>query len=251
MNFIITSEHRVGSRWVHYLLADIFGKKVSPEIDGSRLVTDAKGIVASLFKNNKIPKFHRALPEDIFKHIGGKRFRIIGVVRNPRDRAISYAFHNRFHNKTHFKEKDFETDLESIKYVLYDSYKFKSGTDRQFEMMTPGFSTRDSSNITKDVRYIWTTYHWLKEDINREINTILDFLSLESREKVNKIIIKNSFKKKSSRDVGKEDRRDIWRRKGIESDWENWFNDDMINDTEEIDKIYWDIVNKENVNNNI
>jgi hypothetical protein len=242
MNFIITSEHRVGSRWLHYLLAELYDKKVSPEIDVNRLSQDAVRKVRNYFKSNKIPKFHRATPQNILDHIKPHNYKVIAVVRNPRDRAVSFAFHNRYHNRGDYPEKALKTDLDAVKYMVYKSRKFKSGNDRIFKTMVLGHSTK---TFTKDCEFIWTTYKWMKEDINKEITAIINFLNQQPTRNIRKTITKHSFNKKANREVGDEKRSDLWRRKGIQGDWENWFDDGMINVTEEIDTIYWNIVREE------
>ena len=115
--FIIISGHRVGSRWIHYLLADLFEKEVSPEIDGTKLKSRGDEI-REFLDSNKIPKFHRTTPDAVFKKVLPVDYKVIGIVRNPRDRAVSYAFHHRYHNKNYrYKQRGFETDLEAVEYM--------------------------------------------------------------------------------------------------------------------------------------
>jgi len=97
MNLIITSEHRVGSRWMHYLLADLYGMMASPEIDADKIIEKKKEVEA-YFSNRRIVKFHHAVPGDIVEALPNRNYSIIGIVRNPMDRAVSLAFHNRYHN---------------------------------------------------------------------------------------------------------------------------------------------------------
>jgi hypothetical protein len=249
-DFIITSEQRVGSRWIHYLLADLYSVRPSPEIDVAQLFEGkAEERVLDYFASNQIPKFHRATHLDLFAFIDPSLYKVIAVVRNPRDRAVSLAFHNRYHPKHHFEEKDCATDEDAIKNVIYSS-GFVQSNYRQFIMMPSGFSTKayqiaEERERWENQPYLWTTYKWLKENTAREISTMISFLKSTPAKAVNTIVAAHSFQNKSKRKAGEEKRSDVWRRKGIENDWENWFDSDMMRHTELLDQYYWMILENE------
>lgn len=243
MDFIITSEHRVGSRWMHYLLADLLSKSVSPELDVTRLTRDNKLIKQRLLAN-KIVKFHRAVPTTIFTKLIGD-YKILGVVRNPRDRGVSLCFHNRYHerNPQNFKESKFGNDDEAMAYTIMRSGTFTEGNKRQLKYMLDGYSTRN--RYATALPYIWTSYEWLKEDTLSEVRAILDFLEVDIADsRVKHFVDKHSFKKKAGRPVGKEERENNWRRKGINNDWQNWFTPKMVEHTEYEQERYWEILNR-------
>lgn len=239
-NIIITSEMRVGSRWVHYLLRDLLNKKVSGEIDVKEL-PHSKSIVKHRFNENRIVKFHHATKEDIFEHIKGA-YKVIGIVRNPRDRITSWTFHQRYKPVDRgLKEiKAAASDKEAVK-VTFNLKQAQDDNERQLRMMTRGCSTKTKGFYHG--KYIWTCYHWLIEDTFREIKKILEFLDYSIRdERIHQVIENNSFESKSGRKRGEEKRDDDWRRKGIEYDCFRWFDEEMIIKSQAITKAYWDIL---------
>lgn len=249
MKLIITSEHRVGSRWIHYLLADLLGMKTSPEIDVKTLWDDALvKIIKGRLSNGIIVKFHHATQDDILKTIKPHDYNILGIVRNPRDRLVSLAFHNKYHPYGKFPEQDFDEDLDAVRFTVLESNAAKGWTENQFNLMERDYSTRNKVNFDKP--YIWTSYRWLLDDTAGEIEKILSFIGVyvNDRQGFLDVINKHSFKTKSGRRRGKEKRDDYWRRKGVMKDWKNWFDDEMIEATEEVQNKYWEILNLENAN---
>ena len=236
MNLIITSEQRVGSRWMHYLFADVLGKQPSPEIDGNRFydgsLDEIFARVQGYLAEGRIPKFHGVgvIALDRFlKARGLTDFGILGVVRNPFDRAVSLAFHNRYHKKHPFKAKEFDTDEEAVNWTVAEDDGFQKSNVRQYsDLMLPYFSTYTNWYPANTINYVWTTYEWLKEDTGREVKAIIDKLSIEvpvfRADVIDILINKHSFKSKSGRTEGQEQRNDLWRRKGIVGDHANWFN---------------------------
>ena len=224
--FIITSGHRVGSRWIHYLLADIYKKEVSPEIDVSKIVSK-KRTIRNYLKNNKIPKFHGANFDNIANNIKPIDYKILGVVRDPRDRAVSYTFHNRYHKKGNFRQKKFKTDLESLNYTLYKDKTFWFEEEQQSEIMKLGLSTINFKQNTTS--FLWTTYEWLHDDPYKQMKIITNFLGGDIKNgEILEYLNKHSFKNKSGREEGEEKRDDLWRRKGIIGDWKNWLDEKGI-----------------------
>lgn len=254
MNIVITSEHRVGSRWLHYLLADLYGMGTSPEMDAKKLyyIKNRKE-VRDRFDGRKIVKFHHALPDKIIKYIEPLDYKIIGVVRNPRDRAVSFAFHNRYHKSNYpFKQKEFDTDFDAVKYTVMEDKAFKKNTTKQFKLMEKGFSTKTWKTFDKRYKnpydnYIWTTYEWMKENTLEEVNRIVEFLGPAITAKhIKRVVKRNSFKAKTGgRDPGNELRTSLWRRKGVVGDYLNWFDEPMMFVTENDYEKYWEIVNNE------
>jgi len=247
MNIIITSEHRVGSRWLHYLLAELYDMNTSPELDAKRL--DEESAIKEIrdrFKQDRIVKFHHALAEDIFSHLQPIDYKVIGVVRNPRDRAVSFAFHNRYHRNDYpFPQKSSPNDAEAVKFTVMDDPAFKEGTARQLSLMIPGCSTRNFVHYKGN--YIWTAYEWMKEDNLFEISRINEFLegNVSERRLLN-VVNNHAFKNKSKgRSPGVEVRKDLWRRKGVVGDYENWFDDEMLEYTRKDFSDYLDILDKE------
>lgn len=244
MNIIITSEHRCGSRWMHYMLADILNKNVSPEIDETKIIEKIKQI-QRFFAENRIVKFHHASSEQIIRKLSGN-YKIIGLVRNPRDRYVSLAFHNRYHPKKEvFKQHEFATDQEAVKYTVMEDEFAKQWTDHMFSYMLYRRSTM-SKTFLDHYPYVWTSYEWMKEDTLGEMRTICTWLDPEIPDSLVKKCVKlHSFKSKSGREAGQEKRNDIWRRKGIVKDWENWFDDEMLAKTQKEHALYYSILETE------
>jgi hypothetical protein len=175
-------------------------------------------------------------------------------VRNPRDRAVSFAFHNRYHKSNYpFKQKEFTGDtgdFDAVKYTVLKDEAFKKNTKNQLKLMEKGFSTKNwvpiGDNNPFD-NYIWTTYEWMLENTLKEVNKIVEFLGPALTAKhIERVVRRNSFKSKSGgRERGNELRTSLWRRKGVFGDYLNWFDEEMMYMTEESDKKYWEIVNNE------
>lgn len=243
MNIIITSEHRVGSRWLHYLLKDILSMRQSPEIDVSKIKEETPTI-REYFETGRIVKFHHATPHDIIKDLEPHDYKIIGVVRNPRDRGVSLAFHNRYHenNPDAFVESTLDSDKEAVNYTI-SSNSYKDWNNNQLRLMIDGHSTHnyfENGPTNLKVPYIWTSYEWMLSDTKKEITTILNFLNINYNEEVvEDLVIAHSFKNKSGREPGEEDREDNWRRKGMMLDWINWFNPQMLKETRQNQNEYW------------
>lgn len=238
MNLVITSEMRVGSRWIHYLLSELLGKKCAPEIDdlneGWTLLT------RKWFLQNRIVKFHHVLPATILAGIP-QTDKIIGIVRNPRDRLVSIAFHYRNHPQKHNKaEAKYKTDGETVRACVAGKLAkhHRKNDERMLEHMLPGCSTRSKGRL--DVPYIWSAYEWLIEDTEREVRMLLDFVGADvDLPTIRTTIEKHSFELQSGRRRGQEKRHDTWRRKGVVNDWQNWFDDEMKSATQDVWEEYW------------
>lgn len=240
MNLIITSELRVGSRWLHYLLHDLLDMNVSPEIDAT-LIRKELPKVRDCFNTSKIVKFHHATPAQIVKIIKPIDYQIIGVVRNPRDRAVSRAFHRKYGGNFH-RER---TDWEAVHWTVLTSKDFNQYTTNQFNLMLDGYSTRRKH---KDkLPYIWTSYEWMLENMYFELRQLVNFLGIKrTRKRIKQIIAAHSFTIKSGRQPGNEQRTNEWRRKGVMSDWTKWYNEEMVLHTSEVQEKYWRILHRNN-----
>lgn len=236
MNLIITSEHRVGSRWMHYLLADIYNMRVSGEMGVPTTALDIEK-VRTRFNAGRIVKFHHKTYTDILDEVRPYDYKVIGVVRNPRDRAVSLAFHNKYHKQHNYIQKTIANDKNAVKFTVLNHKAYMEDNERMLDMMSTGCSTYNYGN--GDGNYIWTCYEWMKEDIEREVLRIIFNLKLEPAINIHEAIKKNSFRTKSKRKPGVEKRNDIWRRKGIVGDFANWFNEDMMEATKDVSMSYW------------
>ncbi len=226
---------RVGSRWLHYLLADLYSMQVSPEIERDAVTNNLQRINRYL-STNRIVKFHHTVQQEIFDWVKPVNYSLISVVRNPRDRVVSKAFHMRYGKKGEIRH--FHSDQEAVIKCVEDPY-FSLSNMRQEVQMQPGYSTRDYRR--EDLPYIWTTYEWMLEDIEREVIAITNFLGKPINEKrVYNVCRKHSFKQKTGREPGVEARRNRWRRKGIIGDWINWFTPKLLELTQEPQETYWE-----------
>jgi hypothetical protein len=250
MNLIITSEHRVGSRWLHYILTDLYDMYPTPEIDAEK-IRENETRVRSYFSQGGIAKFHHATHSDILEAYEPWDYKIIGVVRNPMDRIVSQTFHNRYHHmKDVFKQSEFNTDEEAIRYTVLEDPFAKRHNENQLKLMLPGYSTKNK--ILDKLPYIWTCYEWMHQNIQEEVKRITSWLEVENitDEFFEKVIRDNSFEVKARRKRGQEDRANLWQRKGILGDWKNWFDDELIEATRGIQEEYQSIIRTEARNGN-
>jgi len=233
-NLIITSEMRTGSRWLHYWLADLFEMRTSPEIDVSK-IEQKKDLIREHLAAGRIVKFHHALPRQIFEILKPVDYTVIGVVRNPRDLGVSRAFHRRYDRGG--KPKMYTSDADAIK-RYFASGAFKEYSENMLDMMWDYYSTK---NHSEDLRYIWTSYEWMKQDIIPEVTAISKVIGFNPKVSTLKFLKrKHSFKNKSGREPGAEVRNDRWRRKGIIGDWVNWLSLEEVRATEYLQNMYWE-----------
>lgn len=243
MKIIINSEMRVGSRWLHYLLGNLYSMRIAPEVDVSNL-EDRKNTIRNYLNNNIIVKTHHATTGEIFSVIRPVDYTIISVVRNPRDRIISKAFHHRYTG-----DDIFDSDVEAVEHYVYNDYT-QEANRRQLEQMSSGYSTRKHS--ASHHSYIWTTYEWMLDDIYKEAALIDQYLGVGTKlEKIRQICDALSFQSITGREQGEEERDNGWIRKGIIGDWINWFDVDMLNYTSKAQQQYWKqlLMNKGTENN--
>lgn len=237
---IITSEHRVGSRWLHYLLADLLRMSVSPELGGNKVVA-LRDKAEEYMRDGRLIKYHHGAPVTILEGLGNPDgYAVVGVVRNPRDRGVSRAFHDYYHKKHRYKIQQLaKNDFEAVRWTVLHSRPFMPDNWRQIhELMLDGYSTRNK--IYTEIPYIWTSYEWMKDDIEREIKAIVDFLNAPMTGRfLWRIAQMHSFKNRSGRDPGQEVRKNTWRRRGAMLDWINWYDSEMTEFTKVVQAEYW------------
>jgi len=96
---------KVGSRWLLQVSAEI----------SKRYVLNRK--IQQLFKQNRIVKCHNVDVEYILECVLPHNYKIIGIVRNPRDRLVSWAFH--FYNNSKYNIiNEATSDLDAIKLAI-------------------------------------------------------------------------------------------------------------------------------------
>jgi len=245
---VLTSEQRVGSRWIGYLLGDLFsGKKSTPEINLND-VENPGTLYRQAMNSNRVFKIHGNPPLEVVK-ILGPQIKLLGIVRDPRDRLVSLSFHKRYHLfHDGFIEKKRDTELEALQYTVMEDGADNQNNYKMLEYMISFHSTRA---LNKTSNYVWTTYEWLKEDTYGEITKILDVLGLDYFPvTIEKLVEKYSFKNLTGRNPGEEDRKDTFARKGIVGDWKEWFTPEMLERTEEVYSKYYEKINLELGNSN-
>lgn len=221
---------RVGSRWLHYLLADLMDMNVSPEIDGSRLFIDGIKKANEYIKHNAIPKFHKVTFWSLQAAFGERNLKVITLVRNPRDRAVSLAFHNRYHPTSNFKQKSFSSDFEAVKWTALVDTGFRKGNMRQIAHMIPGSYVYKHADL---INYIWVDYDTFLANTYDCVYNINKIFALNKDEnKIKEVVERHSFKNVTNRETGNESRANLWHRKGISKDWVNWFDKEMIEKTQ-------------------
>lgn len=220
MNLIITSEMRTGSRWLCSMLAELLDMKAAPEIDATKL----KNIcVRNHFYQNEIVKLHHAAFYHILTEVKPIDYKIVGIVRNPRDRLISESFHNRYHTSDYpFPQKAAKTDIEAIEYTVFEDIGAELANHNQLSLMVPGRST--CSLDIADSPYIWTSYEWLLEDCFSHVKAIINWLRISHIDEtaIRACVEISSFKVLSGREPGDERRDDLWRRCGQAGQWREW-----------------------------
>jgi hypothetical protein len=210
--------------------------------------------VRQQFAQNRIAKTHQVSPEYVLAKVHPWDFQIIGIVRNPRDRIVSWAFHCRYQteyireynvdaairfavNSSMLRQAD--SDKAAVKLAVALS---ENDTKAQFELMRAGESTKGRNHTN----YIWTTYEWLLHDPVKEVSAIVAFLAVDiSQEQIAEVCRRHSFHLLYKRRPGTEQRDNAWGRKGIVGDWKNWFDSDMLEKTQQSTDMYDAIIAKE------
>lgn len=243
-DFILISGHRVGSRWLARLLSSYYGLDFYGELIGIGGIS-REYIDYHYLNNGTLIKLH-PFRDDIVEHIREILYpiKIVCIVRNPRDRLISYAFHYRYYpDTTSYMQKQCSSDYEAILKTAKEDHYFIRENILQNSIMSNNSSSR---NYTKDSDCIWTTYEWLLENTKEEFSRIIKFISNEKIYDyyIDEILRENSFKNLSKgRNNGEEDRLNVRQRKGIVGDYNNWRTDELDELTKEYNDKYWETVN--------
>ena len=242
---IVIGEMRSGSRWLHYMLCLTFNKQPYPELDRSYLRN--KGAIESinyLISQSFVVKFHRVTPKDICNKVN---YPVIGIVRNPRDRAVSLAFHNRYYaNNDNLLQKKAKTDKEAVDVTVLEDLGFKKSVHINLSLMIP--ENHHTSNVrTKYKNYIWCNYESLLESPYIVYSNICRFIDPNiNQERIDYAVNEMRPEKLFGRKSGQEDRHNAFFRKGINNDWLHWFDNNLKQYSE---KDYQNYLNKLYVTN--
>ncbi len=233
VNILIESEQRVGSRWLHYMLANLYARWAAPEIDGHHVIHGTEYSherIQHSFNHDLLVKLHHISVSEICDNVKGN-YKIVSIGRSPRDRAVSVAFHHMYDTAPVAWPQRGMTEEEAIRYTILEYDRYPISTKRMLDNMIEGHSTRDTNNTSN---HIWTTYEWHKEDTVKELKTIGEFIGRNSFMSLEDAVLYHSFELVSEgRSPGEEDRKNIWARKGIVGDWHNWLDDELIEATED------------------
>ncbi|XP_048732222.2 sulfotransferase 1B1-like isoform X2 [Ostrea edulis] len=226
---MISAYPKAGTHWVWEVVGMLSRQKAEriPEIKETVMM---EGISEETFDNIASPRimnthiYFKYLPKDFFD----KKCKIVYVIRNPKDIAVSFYNH---HKK--LLEYEFNGPWEGyVKRFIQGKMDYGSWFDYTLEMErfikeNPGYPIHV------------VLYEDMKEDSLREIKRLADFLKVDvSDEMVRKIDSLCHFDKMKKEKNVNEDPSE-WRdnnpgmyRKGQVADWKNWFTiaqNDMFN----------------------
>lgn len=234
---LICTEMRCGSRWMHYMLKDIYSLRPSPEIGRPRIMNEPNKVIANVesdWRQGRIPKLHGITPQELFALLPLETYdyRPIFMVRNPSDRGVSLAFHHKYQGYAGWVDL---TDSEALNRIFLESDELYKTNQVIFDTMIPDYST---SRATEQSQFIWTSYEWLIDNTLDELVKIVEYIDAGeeyklTRETIQRVIDAHSFEAKTGRKQGEELRRDTWRRKGIVGDSKNHLTDEMYMRVEE------------------
>ena len=161
-NIIVLTSMRTGSTWLCNLLSGLLQTKFG----------FAKTLeqVAEIWEEGKFVKAHNFTVETVFKLYPDAI--ILSTSRNPKDRTSSQVF---------FKKYSVERTDEIIK---------KNATiqeERHLDRMWKGYSSKAKGE--REFNYWWTTYEWLKEDTERELRNLADFLEVKYTDMIIRFIV--------------------------------------------------------------
>jgi len=221
---VLIGVRRSGLNWLYNMLEDLYKH-------------DKKDII---IERRKTPEEVAVLYPD---------YKIIGLVRNPRDRIVSIAFRERY------RENDIEVpeianascDFKAIDLAV-NNQTIQNGNDYQISIMRVGESTR-AQPLPND--YVWTSYRWLVKNTKLQIKRIANFLdAVKPDSNVEYAVYINSFEYKTG---GRkhEDPTQSLRVKGLHN-WIEWLtnrpNSQHLLDTQQIHNQYRTLVNDEENN---
>ena len=223
-SILLTEYPKSGGSWLGEMLSDLTGIDF-PRNRFPSLKTQ------SIFHGHYLPKYGVQ-----------KNKKVICLVRDGRDVAVSYYFHQLFLNdKTSLNKKEIKyyTSLygfENVNDVKTNMPKFISYLNSHvpskfFHFLFPGtwseFYKQWVKYSNENSNVLFVKYENLRLEPLIELKKILNFLEVEnvSDGRIQQIIKKHSFKAKAKRKSGTENRKSFMR-KGIIGDWKNYFNQD-------------------------
>jgi len=214
---------RTGSTWIAEILRTILGKDYTSVVDGEVFGQKQVEIVRNNINSGKIQKQHHFLHTDILNKLNPHDYKIITVVRNPRDILTSIA---------HFRMARFKFKQSVCKTIksLYDEFA-SVDLPRQIKRMEPGYSTRNKKY--DKMPYIWTSYEWMKYNATAEIRKIINFLDIYYKplDILVKVVNEKMFLHKGNPKA---------LRRGAFGDWINHFDRKLIKTTQKLQEEYWE-----------
>jgi hypothetical protein len=247
--FIVTYP-KSGTTWMQNILRTMLMTNDPPELASMKLTdrlpwTDLLGDVSfedlEKWPSPRVFKCHNATPAEmddlIFK--GNRTAKIIYVLRDPRDVAVSLYHHMRktglsqFMNEASFDEfqSQYMRDGKVVFYGLWENH------------VDNWMSKRHEYDI------LVLKYEDMIEDASREIQKVANFIGLNLiKSKIDDIAEKTSFKRMTKQDDLFHDESGTTSsimRKGVVGDWENHFKDQ--DEAERMERIAKDIYQKHNL----
>lgn len=207
---MVLSNTRTGSTWLCRIVRRLLNQEMGFAQTFAELELE--------LSRDRFVKAHRFNVREVLRAYPD--LKVISVVRNPKDRFTS-QFHFSGGNKEIFDE------------VLKRNMNL--GEKKQLRRMIRGYSTRAYSRRDTFPNYLWTTYEWMKEDINRETLAISKFLDLPYDEK--KIRRITEMAQKESEIFGQI-------RRGEVNSWEDELGA-LLDPLDKYQEIYYNRINKE------
>lgn len=223
----LNTQMRVGSTWLCNMLKGLIsGYAFWPrggQISQRKFRTGGRGVV----------KLHWADPRIICSGIKRrKNAKTISLTRNLYDTIVSSIFYMRYDKplmnikrlkniknaRVNFGKKYGNLNDKDYlnKFIQIEQDHVKKRFVKPWVMYNNGF---------KHPKYLLVHYEDLKKNCLKQMIKISDFLGLKVRiNQLNKIVERNSFRRKAGRKPGK-GVNSAFLRKGVVGDWKNWIND--------------------------
>ncbi|XP_061172334.1 sulfotransferase 1B1-like [Saccostrea echinata] len=219
-DIIISAYPKAGTHWLWEVASMLVRHKAEriPEIKETAMM---EGLTEETFDNMSSPRvinthvYFKYLPKDFFD----KKCKILYIIRNPKDIAVSFYNHHR-----KLLEYEFDGAWEDyLKRFIKGKVDYGSWFDYTLEMEK---FMEENQDYPIHVLY----YEDMKEDSIKEIKRLAGFLNVEaSDELVTQINSLCQFDKMKNEKNSGEDLSE-WRdnnpgmyRKGQVADWKNWF----------------------------
>ena len=226
---------RTGSTWMGEILQTVLGSEVASVVDGEVFGEDQIKAVRKNIDAGRIQKQHHFIHTDVLDKLKPHDYKIITVVRNPRDILTSIAHFRmaRFDLKQSVWPKRWKRGKPNLAKTIKDLYTEFAEVDlaRQIKRMERGYSTRRKR--ANEMPYIWTSYEWMKYNTTAEIRKIVDFLGVEckSLDILVKVVNEKMFRNQGNPRA---------LRKGTFGDWINCFDRKLIRITQKAQQTYWE-----------